>query len=384
MKDSSTEELEDFLGKHFGIQILNAMGLSIVVVDKEFNIQWANTEYRNLQKTEKKIVGEKCYRVSFNSEAPCSEEICAVKKTLKTKKSAQGLKPFKKGKEKRFLDVYSFPLPSSQEEVEYGVEVIQDNTKLHRLVKFSNKLTAYASHQLKTPLATVHQIASVLKETDLPQEKRKTFYDRILSRAQHGLKTVENFLIFSRLQSGGIEITPTKTDFYSEIIEEVFSFHADYALENGVQFNCQIPENLQLTCDADYIRVVYDNLITNAIKQGGENRMIFLGYRDKGDDYHYFNVANPGEHISQKERENIFKRHITEEKGGPGVGLDVCQEIVEKHRGNIWVEPCYFREEQYISLQEARESKEGAILTECNNFIFTIKKRLPKKGEKES
>lgn len=53
MERSFTEELEDFLGKHFGIQILNAMGLAIVVVDKEFNIQWANTEYRNLQETER-------------------------------------------------------------------------------------------------------------------------------------------------------------------------------------------------------------------------------------------------------------------------------------------------------------------------------------------
>lgn len=382
---SFSEKLEDMLGKCFGVPILNAMGLSVVVVDKDFNIQWANREYQSLQRTKKKIVGEKCYRVSFNSDTPCSEEICAVKKTLKTKESAGGLKPFRKDEEKRFLDVYSFPLLSSQGEVEYVVEVIQDNTKLHRLVEFSNKLTAYASHQLKTPLATVHQITQVMKEADLPEEKRKTFYDRILSRAQHGLKTVENFLIFSKLRSGEIEINPTETDFYSEIIEEVLGFHSDYALESKVQFNCQIPENLQLTCDVDYMKVVYNNLITNAIKHGRENGVIFLGYRDEGDHYHYFSVANPGKHIPGKERENIFTRYITEEKKGSGIGLDVCQELVEKHQGNIWVEPCYFQGGQYLSPQEVKESKkEEATLTEGNNFIFTIDKHLSKRREKSS
>lgn len=386
MKGSVTERLEKIAGRCFGIPILESMGLAIAVLDSDFNINWANTEYRKLQRPESKIIGKKCYQVSFNSDTPCPEDICAVRKTLKTKRNAQGLKTLRKDGEEKFLDVFSFPLHSSRGKVEYVVEVIQDNTKLHRLVESSNKLTAYASHQLKTPFATVYQLVKVLQEMDLPKGRREKLYDRIISRSQHGLKTVENFLIFSKIQAGGLEITPVKTEFYSKIIKEVLSFHTDYTLESGVKFTHKIPKNLQVICDPDYIEVVYNNLITNAIKHGGENLLIFLGYLDKGDEYHYFNVANIGEPIPQGKREKIFQRYVSGREKDSGIGLDVSREIIEKHKGKIWVEPCHFLKEKCLWTKEVenigREGKK-AELKEGNNFIFTIPKQLIESGKEK-
>jgi len=379
MEYPDSAKLEKMLGERFGVEILNSIGLATAVIDRDFNIVWANNEYRKIQEEpEKPIIGRKCYEVSFNSKVPCSESICAVRRTFKTKKNSRGLKILKKAAQEKFLDVFSFPLYSPQGELDYVVEVIQDNTRLYKLVELSEKLTAYASHELKTPLATINQLAQVLYQINLPEKKRKELCKRIVSRSQHGLKTVENFLIYSRIKAGELEITPVRVNFYTRVIKEVLGFHTEYILEKKIDFICNIPQDLEIVCDPSYLQVVYNNLITNAIKHGGEKLYIFLGYLNKGDGYHYFNVANTGKVIPEKDRQKIFKKYVTREEKGSGIGLDVTRELIEKHGGKIWVEPCYISHGGFIfsdkKLKEENIKREELI--EGNNFIFTISKNL--------
>lgn len=383
MDNRSFNKLEKILGEKFGVDILNSMGLAIAVVDKDFNIVWANNEYHKIQEEpEKSIIGRKCYEVSFNSKTPCPEKICAVRRTFKTNKNSRGLKVIEKGEGEKFLEVFSFPFYSPQNRLEYGVEVIQDNTRLYKLVELSDKLTAYASHELKTPLATINQLANILQQIKLPAEKEKELYERIISRSQHGLKTVENFLIYSKIKAGELEISPVKINFYTKVIREVLDFHTEHALDKGVQFFCDIPQNLEIVCDPDYIQVVYDNLITNAIKHGGEKVCIFLSYGGKDERYHYFNVANTGKVISEEDRGKIFKRYVSGKEKGSGIGLDVTRELVEKHEGKIWVKPCYISSDHKFFWEKdlEKEKSKDLKLKEANNFIFTINKNLNQTG----
>lgn len=374
MQGKNFDKLEKIRGDKFGVEILNSMGFATAVVDREFNIVWANNEYRKIQQMpERSIIGKKCYRISFNARSPCPEEICAVRKTFKTGRESRGLKVLKKGQQEKFLEVFSFPLSLPHQKLEYVIEVIWDNTRLYKLIELSEKLTAYASHELKTPLATINQLASVLRQVELPPEKRNELYDRIIARSQHGLRTVENFLIYSRIKAGELEITPVKVNFFSEVVKKVLDFHTEFTLEKNVRFFCHVPGYLEVVCDPDYIQVVYNNLITNAIKHGGDRTCVVLDYRDKGDDYHYFNVANTGEIIPEDKREKIFKKYVSREHKGSGIGLDVTRELVEKHGGRIWVEPCYISSEG--CLEEDREEKSPPLCLPGNNFIFTISKK---------
>ncbi|MBE0478258.1 HAMP domain-containing histidine kinase [Candidatus Aerophobetes bacterium] len=378
MNNYNSNKLEKIMGDRFGVEILNSMGLAVAVVDRDFNIVWANNEYHKIQEEpERSIIGMKCYKVSFNSDTPCSERICAVRRTFKTRKNSRGLKVIEKAGREKFLEVFSFPLYSPRGKMEYGVEVIQDNTRLYRLVELSDRLTAYASHELKTPLATINQLTSILCQIELPSEKRNDLYGRIISRSQHGLKTVENFLIYSRIKAEELEIKPVKINFYTQVIKEVLDFHTEYALDKGIQFFCDIPQNLEVVCDSDYIQVIYNNLITNAIKHGGERACIFLGYLDRGDRFHYFNVANTGEIIPKKDREIIFKRYVSGEEKGSGIGLDVTRELVERHGGKTWVESCYISSGKCLWEKDLSEkAMEEAGFQQGNNFIFTVSKSL--------
>ncbi len=370
------EKLEQTVGEQFGMKILNAMGIAIVVLDPKFNIIWANKEYRKVQeKSEKNIIGKKCYEISFGHDKPCTEKACAVRRTLRTKKNSKGLKVIRRGGEEKRLDVYSFPLPGPRGEPRYVVEVIEDNTQLYKLAELSDRLTAFASHELKTPLATIYQLTTVLRQMDLPPEKRKVLFDRIISRSQHGLKTVENFLIYSKIKAGELQITPKKVNFYRDVLERVLDFHKEYILKKEMRFICNVPKDLEVVCDADYVEVIYNNLLTNAIRYGEEDTEIFVSYDDKGDRYHYFNVASIGEPIPEEDRKVIFKRYVTTRKDGSGIGLDVTREIIRKHGGKIWVEPCYLVPGKCLSEETVNQEYKDKM-KEGNNFVFTILKKL--------
>lgn len=370
------QRLEQILGERSGIEILNAMGMAIVVLDPDFNIIWANKEYRKIQeKPEENIIGKKCYEISFGHNRPCTEKVCAVRRTLRTQENSKGLKIIKRGREEKHLDVYSFPLPGVQGAPNYVVEVIQDNTQLYKLVELSDRLTAFASHELKTPLATIYQLTTILEQMNLPSGKRRALFNRILSRSQHGLKTVENFLIYSRIKAAELEIVPKKVNFYRDVLENVLDFQREYTLKKGMKFICDVPKDLKVICDADYVEVIYNNLLTNAIRYGEENTEIFIGYSDQDDRYHYFSVASMGEPISEEDREVIFKRYVTTRKDGSGIGLDVARELVRKHGGRIWVEPCHFVQGKCLSGEMTNQRYKGKA-KEGNNFVFTILKEL--------
>ncbi len=374
--NSLADKLEKILGERFGIEILNAMGMAIVVLDPNFTIIWANREYRKIQeKPDESPVGKKCYEISFGHNSPCTEEACAARRTLRTKKNSKGLKVIKRAGEEKYLDVYSFPLPESSDKVSYVVEVIQDNTQLYKLVELSDRLTAFASHELKTPLATIHQLTTILRQMDLPAGKRKALFDRIISRSQRGLRTVENFLIYSKIKAGELDITPRKVNFYRDVLQRVLDFQKEHTLRKGMKFVCDVPKDLEVICDADYVEVIYSNLLTNAIRYGEDNTEIFIAYSDRGDRYHYFSVASVGDPIPEEDREVIFKRYVTTRKDGSGIGLDVARELIGKHGGKIWVELCYFIPGKFLSSRSVtRECKDK--LKEGNNFVFTILKKL--------
>ena len=113
MHNYNSSKLEKMLGDKFGVEILNSIGLATAVIDREFNILWANNQYRKVQEEpERPIIGRKCYEVSFNSKVPCSEKICAVRRTFKTSKDSRGLKILKKGGQEKMGEILYVELPS--------------------------------------------------------------------------------------------------------------------------------------------------------------------------------------------------------------------------------------------------------------------------------
>jgi signal transduction histidine kinase len=102
-------------------------------------------------------------------------------------------------------------------------------------------------------------------------------------------------------------------------------------------------QELQITADPILMRIVFSNLLTNAIKYGRAGGMIHIGYREDSDRYR-FHVKNEGPGVPQDKLKTVFEKFVRidyKELGkqlGTGLGLYNTKEIIEKHGGTIWAE----------------------------------------------
>jgi signal transduction histidine kinase len=372
-------ELESILGQQPGLKILNSMGFSIAILDADLRIVWANREYHKIHGLlEDDIQGKYCYEVSFGSQEPCPENQCPTRRTIRTGLEDRSLGILYKGAQTiRYLDVYCFPLKSPEGEVTHVIEVIQDNSKLHELIRFSENAIHIVSHELKSPLASIANLARAILEPNVPEDQKERFLYRIISRAEGASTMIEEYLTLSAISAGGLKITPKRVNFYNEVIEKVMDHQREAMAEKGMGARIDIPGELEVVCDPGYVRIAYNNLVTNATKYGTIGTEIHLGYVGPQNGYHYFNVANIGKWIGEGDREKIFEKYVTLGRRGTGIGLHTTREIVGEHGGGIWVEPCYFATGRYIT--EKSIARETMISEEYldklptgNSFVFTI------------
>ena len=375
-------ELESVLGQQPWLKILNSMGFSIAILDANLRIVWANRGYLGIHGTTEDDIKDKyCYEISFNSQEPCAEDLCPTQWVIRTGSEGRSLGVLHRtDKGIQYLDVHCFPLKNPEGDVTYVIEVIQDNTKLHELIRFAENASQVVSHELKSPLAAITTLTRAILEPNVPDGQKERFLYRIIARAESALVMIEEYLALSAISSGELEMAPKRVNFYNEVIEEVLDHQREAMAEKGMSVRIDIPGELEVICDPEYIQITYNNLITNATKYGTIGTEIYLGYVGPQDDYHYFSVVNLGEWIKESDREKVFDKYVTLGRRGTGIGLHTTQEIVRKHGGDIWVEPCYFATGRWVS--EKAIDDETMIAEEYldrlqtgNSFVFTIPAR---------
>ena len=99
---------------------------------------------------------------------------------------------------------------------------------------------------------------------------------------------------------------------------------------------------------------------------------IYIGHTGPRDSYHQFNVANAGEWIKEDDRKRVFEKYVRLGRRGTGIGLHTTMEIISKHGGDIWVDPCYFSEGKLIAAESVNSQRTATELPTGNNFIFTL------------
>jgi len=191
---------------------------------------------------------------------------------------------------------------------------------------------------------------------------------------------IDEYLTLSAISSGKLRMNLKRANLYNEVIEQVMDHQRETMAEKGISARIDIPWELDVVCDPAYIQIAYNNLVSNATKYGTIGTEIHFDYVGPVDGYHYFNVANMGEWIKESDRERIFEKYVTLGKRGTGIGLNTTREIIRRHGGRIWIEPCYFATGRYIT--EKSISKETMIAEEYldelpkgNSFVFTLPER---------
>ena len=217
-------------------------------------------------------------------------------------------------------------------------------TEHDMLVKVNEMKTTFlsdASHELKTPLATMSGYAQNAEmelanggDTAALQEKLK----RISSEANRMALMVTQILDATRIEEGRMVLEPAPCDIDSLVRETVETYFA-VLNKNNNRLAIRIPLELpKVNADSSRLQRVFVNLVSNALKHT-KNGTILIKAEEEGN-FIKVTVKDTGSGISAEDMPHIWDRYYKgkHSETGTGLGLYICKFIIESHGGKIWAE----------------------------------------------
>jgi two-component system sensor histidine kinase GlrK len=215
--------------------------------------------------------------------------------------------------------------------------------RLGELEEQKSRFLRHVSHDLKTPLTAMREGTQLLAD-GVPgalNEQQRSIVAIISQNTLRLQKLIEDLLNFQHASfaAGAIEPQSVAIDV---VCLKVLRTHRLAAAARGAKFRRDLPAVL-IDGDAEKLRVVVDNLITNAIKFTPTGKTIDVRLHEDGD-HVVLDVADEGPGIAEDERDKIFDaffrgtRTQRGERGeimGSGLGLAIAKEYVQAHRGQI-------------------------------------------------
>lgn len=210
--------------------------------------------------------------------------------------------------------------------------------ELARMEKVKNDFISSVSHELRTPLTAINGWTETLMNVD--DVKLRGDGLRIVQKETLRLsQMVEELLDFSRMESGRLRLQTEPVDLRGELYDAVFTY-GDMLRQQGLLVNYTEPEDaLVVNADRNRMKQVFLNVIDNAGKYGQDGDHIDVSMQQDAGNC-VVTIQDYGQGIPAEElprvKEKFFKGSA---KGrGTGIGLAVCNEIVEMHGGTLEVE----------------------------------------------
>jgi len=217
-------------------------------------------------------------------------------------------------------------------------EEIRALEEARRLLALQDDFIATISHELRTPLGFIKGYSTTLlrQDTEWDETTRREFLTIIEEESDHLNTLIENVLESARLQSNTLpmKFQPTRLD--ALLFDTATRAQARFK-GMQVEFNFIVKPVLQL--DSVRIAQVLSNLFTNAAKYAPEALITISLSEETG--FYRIRFADNGSGIKPEHLQNLFKRfyRVPGQGGsGSGLGLFICEKIIEAHGGRISVE----------------------------------------------
>jgi len=205
-----------------------------------------------------------------------------------------------------------------------------------------NQFLRQMSHELKTPLASIREGVELLRDGALGEmsEKQSEVVEILQENSLELLALIENLLNFAAWQQHRSQLRYSRFDL-NGLTGEVLKRHALTINRKHLKVLEQY-DHSEINADPEQIRLLFDNLITNAIKFSPEGGYLRVEISRK-DALVTIEVADDGPGIAEEERENVFNPFyqsaapVRSHVQGTGIGLSVVREVARAHGGQIAV-----------------------------------------------
>ena len=210
--------------------------------------------------------------------------------------------------------------------------------------KENKELISNISHDLKTPITAIKgYVEGIMDGVASSPEKLDKYIRTIYNKANDMDRLIDELTFYSKIDTNKIPYTFTKINvasYFRDCVEEVGLDMESQNIELGY-FN-YVDEDVMVIADAEQMRRVINNIISNSVKYLDKKRgIINIRIKDVGD-FIQVEIEDNGKGIAAKDLPNIFDRFYRTDssrnsaKGGSGIGLSIVRKIIEDHGGRIW------------------------------------------------
>lgn len=225
------------------------------------------------------------------------------------------------------------------------VSIAIDTTEEHELMalnKTKDEFISLASHQLRTPATGVKQYVGMVLggyAGKLTNKQQISMLESAYESNERQIKIVDNLLRVAKVDAGKVQLTKKPCDIVRLVKDVISEQQADFN-QRKQSVELSAPHSLIAQIDAVYIRMVLENLISNAGKYSYDEKPIKVAVKRSGK-YFSVSVQDCGVGISKSDQQKLYQKFIrvdnplSTQAGGNGLGLYWSKKVVDLHGGKL-------------------------------------------------
>jgi two-component system phosphate regulon sensor histidine kinase PhoR len=242
----------------------------------------------------------------------------------------------------RIYDLTVVQVRATRPDHDFGkVVVLIDVTRNHEINQLKDDLLSSISHELRTPLTNMCSSSEILAQMAPPEDSDLREFAHILNLESHRLKAlVDDVLQYNQLETGRLQLHLERTDM-AVLARNALQLLQPRLQQHRLQLGIEGAETAMIHADPRRATEVLFRVLDNAINftpAGGSIRIDI----DSHDGLVEVTVGDSGPGIPAEDRQRVFERFtqlgnlMTEKPKGAGLGLSICQRLVDAMGGTIW------------------------------------------------
>ncbi len=239
----------------------------------------------------------------------------------------------------RRLLAHASPLPDRTGDM---LIVLVDVTNLRKLESIRKDFVANASHELRTPVASIRSAAETLRSALDDPDSAIGFVDILERNAERLQQLVEDLLDLSRIESREFSLRQESVEL-AGFFEHFLPLHQDRFDRKRMPLLCRIPPGTSVRADRRALEMIFSNLLDNAAKYCPERTPVTIEADATGNRVRV-SVLDQGPGIPPQHLPRLFERFYrvdagrSRDLGGTGLGLAIVKHLAEAMEGSVGVE----------------------------------------------
>ena len=335
--------------------------ISVVITDKDGRIEFFNPAFCKITGwNDHEILGKKTSILKSGFQPASFYE--KLWKTINSGNEWQGEFKNRKKNGEYYWELASIsPIKNNFGTITHFVKIAENISYLKKIEKdlkkakqdaevantYKNLFLANMSHEIRTPINTIIGFSELIKNEDLPSQKRYKYSGIIEENSQSLLRLIDDIIDIVKIEANELKIKKEACslgDLFSEL-EMTYNNFLKRKEKQYLDLNFQIPEEAHhdvIFTDPYRLKQIINNLYMNALMHT-ERGQIEIGYTIVNDNKLRFFVSDTGTGIPQSRIKNIFKRFSQtdeptgSEVSGSGLGLSICKDLATLLGGDISV-----------------------------------------------